>query len=501
MPNPGFLVRTYRRLDGSLRARLFVPTAVLSTTALMITVLTAGQLHGADLAAANRERAALFASLATEAVLARMAQFEHGDISAMLGELKGHRADVDSLAVITADGRVSATTRLSLRGTVPWTAQQLASHDPLPVPGGEGFVVLRRMTNEARCHACHEESLASVGFLEMRFSHAALHQAQRRLTASLIVSAIPALLLLLGVAWWLLGREAVRPIQRLVGAMQRAEQGGEGPLADEGRTDEIGTAARMFDSTMAALRASQAEVRKAWEQRIERADRFAMIGQMATGLAHEIKNPLAGLSGALELLAEDLAAHPQQSEVVAEMRHQVDRLATIMDGLLSFARPPKARPQPFDLNLALEKAFFLVGQQRRKTGVVITRDLAVGLPPVYADPGQMEQVFLNIGLNACEALHAHGGGRITVRSLVVGGEVVVHIADDGPGIPPEVRPNIFTPFFTTRANGTGLGLALSMRLITEHGGRLELRLPSRGRHRLHRHPAGPRGAERQRVDL
>ena len=104
-----------------------------------------------------------------------------------------------------------------------------------------------------------------------------------------------------------------------------------------------GVAARGFDATLAALRRSQAELEAFYRERMVRADRFAAVGEMATGLAHEIKNPLAGLSGALELLAEDLAKDPRHAEVVGEMRHQVQRLTHTMESLLSFARPPKAR--------------------------------------------------------------------------------------------------------------------------------------------------------------
>ncbi len=125
--------------------------------------------------------------------------------------------------------------------------------------------------------------------------------------------------------------------------MRRAESGDLTVRADEGRPDELGIAARGFDATLAALRRSQAELEAFYRERMVRADRFAAVGEIATGLAHEIKNPLAGLSGALELLAEDLAEDPRQAEIVGEMRHQVARLTHTMESLLSFARPARAQ--------------------------------------------------------------------------------------------------------------------------------------------------------------
>jgi signal transduction histidine kinase len=199
---------------------------------------------------------------------------------------------------------------------------------------------------------------------------------------------------------------------------------------------------------------------------------------MATGLAHEIKNPLAGLSGALELLAEDLSGNPRQADVVGEMRHQVSRLTNTMESLLSFARPPKAKLRDTDLNATIEKVLFLVRQQRRLAAVHVEPDLGE-VPHVLADPSQLEQVFLNICLNACQAM-GPAGGRLTIRSRDTDGRVTVDVEDTGPGIPDHVRPNLFKPFFTTKREGNGLGLAISARIVAEHGGNIGYRCPPGG---------------------
>jgi hypothetical protein len=261
--------------------------------------------------------------------------------------------------------------------------------------------------------------------------------------------------------------------------MRRAESGDLTVRADEGRPDELGVAARGFDATLAALRRSQAELEAFYRERMVRADRFAAVGEVATGLAHEIKNPLAGLSGALELLAEDLSQNPRQADVVGEMRHQVARLTHTMESLLSFARPPKARMRATDINATLEKVLFLVRQQRRWASVEVVPELDPKLPPVLADPGQLEQVFLNVCLNACQAMDPRGG-RLTVRSRLSEGRVAVDLEDTGPGIPEHVRPNLFKPFFTTNREGNGLGLAISARIVAEHGGHIGYRCPAGG---------------------
>jgi signal transduction histidine kinase len=202
------------------------------------------------------------------------------------------------------------------------------------------------------------------------------------------------------------------------------------------------------------------------------------VGELATGLAHEIKNPLAGLSGALEVLAEDLRGTQEQREVIFEMQHQVSRLARIMESLLNFARPPQALMRPTDLNATLQNVIFLVEQQRNRAPIEIRTELCPNLSPVMADSAQLEQVFLNLCLNGVQAIV--GGGTLTIRSKATEAGTTIEIEDSGPGIPPEIRPSVFRPFFTTKRNGSGLGLAISARIVADHGGHIDFQCPETG---------------------
>ena len=133
-----------------------------------------------------------------------------------------------------------------------------------------------------------------------------------------------------------------------------------------------------------------------------------------------------------------------------------------------------------DLNAVLENVLFLVRQQRNgKAAVQVERKSSPSLPPVQGDPALLEQVFLNVCLNACQAMNG-AGGTLTVSSFQRGERVVVEVADSGPGIPEHVRAHIFTPFFTTRHDGNGLGLAISARIVVEHGGQIDFACPPGG---------------------
>jgi signal transduction histidine kinase len=480
-----FLERVYHRLDSSIRARILFPTALLFAMTLAAMVAAAVHLYGADIERGRRERAEVFTRMIAGGLSNVMLAGRPHEVPVLLDALPGHGTDLVAASLLSPTGNVSASSSPRLLGTVPWRDLQRFEKGGdkatiIVAPGGNDteYAVIQPVLNNESCARCHGTQSRVNGWLDLRFTRVPVLQAQAQLAHTLSVSATAAFVVLMMIALWLLGREAVRPMQRLVAVMRRAEAGDLTVRADEGRPDELGIAARGFDATLAALRRSQAELEAFYRERMVRADRFAAVGEIATSLAHEIKNPLAGLSGALELLADDLAKDPRQSEVVSEMQHQVARLTHTMESLLSFARPAKAKLRSTDVNGSIEKVLFLIGQQSRGGPVSVVPQLDRTLPPVMADPFQLEQVFLNICLNACQAMK--GGGTLTVRSRNGDGNVIVEIEDTGPGIPSDLRAQVFKPFFTTKREGNGLGLAISARIVAEHGGHIGYRCPPDG---------------------
>jgi signal transduction histidine kinase len=480
--NTNFAVRVFRRLDGSLRARIILPTAVLFAATLGVMVAFSVTFYADDMERGQREKAEIFAGMVANGITTTMLQGKPEEVAAVLRVVAGHRPDLTSASLIRTSGEVVQSSKPGLVGQRPWGDGLAAIERPTVVGAPDGnaaeYAIVHPIANQEECAGCHGGSSQVNGWLDLRFNGKAVATQKVRLVHTLFTSAALALVCLLAITWWLIGREAISPLKRLVATMKRAEAGALAVRSDEGRADELGTAARGFDATLSALRRSQNELEAFYRERMVRADRFAAVGELATGLAHEIKNPLAGLSGALELLSDDLANSPRQAEVVTEMRHQVTRLTNTMESLLSFARPPKTKLRTTDVNGTLEKVLFLVRQQQRRAGIEIVQDLAPDLPPVLADPAQLEQVFLNVCLNACQAMA--GKGSLSIRTFGDEGRTVTEIADTGPGIPAEIRPHVFKPFFTTKREGNGLGLAISARILTEHGGHIGYRCPPDG---------------------
>jgi signal transduction histidine kinase len=474
--------RAYRQLDSSVRARVLVPTALLFALTLAAMVAAAVHFYGADMERGRQERAEIFAGMVASGVSNVMLSGQPREVATLLDALVAHGSDLMSASLIAPNGYISISTSPALLGRVPWSeVNRVEATTVVTAPGGNRreYAVLQPIVNSEACARCHGTQSHMNGWLDLRFTRAPVLSAQGQLAKTLSLSATAALVCLLIILLWLLGREAVSPLQRLVASMRRAEAGELTVRADEGRPDELGVAARGFDATLAALRRSQAELEAFYRERMVRADRFAAVGEIATGLAHEIKNPLAGLSGALELLAEDFAEQPRHAEVVGEMQHQVKRLTHTMESLLSFARPAKAKLRSTDVNGTMEKVLFLIRQQSRNGAIVLSTELVPSLPPVLADPSQLEQVFLNICLNACQAMNGTGGS-LTLRTRAGDGTVSVEIEDSGPGIPTDLRAQVFKPFFTTKREGNGLGLAISARIVAEHGGHIGYRCPPEG---------------------
>jgi signal transduction histidine kinase len=248
------------------------------------------------------------------------------------------------------------------------------------------------------------------------------------------------------------------------------------------RNDEIGDLGRNFNQMVVQLRESREEIERLHRTQMSRAEHLATLGELATGLAHEIRNPLAGIAGVIEIIGRDLPATSPARSVVKDVRQEIARINHIVTDLLQTARPHPPTVRKSDLNVTVEHAVMLGRQQALAKSVEITLLKDPTLPEVEHDSDQIHQVLLNLLLNALQAidlqasdLQASGqNGKITVTVKPQGSMAVVEVADNGRGIAPDHLPNIFRPFYTTKGDGTGLGLSLARRIVEDHHGRIDV---------------------------
>ncbi len=214
------------------------------------------------------------------------------------------------------------------------------------------------------------------------------------------------------------------------------------------------------------------------QSRLVDQERMAALGQMAAAVAHEIKNPLAGIRGGCEILIKGSGEGESRTELGEEMLYQVDRLNRSAHDLLAFARPKPIQPVPAQIHLILDRVLKMIAGDPKNKRILVDRRYDHELGHQLVDPEQMEQVFFNILLNACQAMNRNG--TITITTGNVDSHVLVSVRDSGPGIPEDVLSRIFQPFFTTRAKGTGLGLAIVHKIIQDHGGTIQATAPADG---------------------
>jgi signal transduction histidine kinase/FixJ family two-component response regulator len=216
------------------------------------------------------------------------------------------------------------------------------------------------------------------------------------------------------------------------------------------------------------------EQRREFEQRAQLASHLASVGELSAGVAHEINNPLTGVIGYAELLMqEDVPEHIKNDLEV--IRDGAKRVASIVKGLLTFARQTRPERTVVDINQVIEVCLRLRAYELETSNIKVVTNLAPDLPLTIADPGQLQQVFLNLLINAeMEMKLAHGKGKLIIKAEQLDNTIRISFKDDGPGIVKENLMRIFDPFFSTReiGKGTGLGLSICHGIVAEHGGRI-----------------------------
>ena len=238
------------------------------------------------------------------------------------------------------------------------------------------------------------------------------------------------------------------------------------------RNDEIGDLGRNFNHMTKQLRESRMEIETMHRTQMSRAEHLATLGELATGLAHEIRNPLAGIAGVIEIIGRDLPETSPARAMVKDVRLEINQINRILTDLLETARPHPPRMMRSNLNTTVEHAVMLARQQVISQPIKIEFEAAPDLAEVEHDSDQIHQVLLNLLLNAVQAIKGEGTVRVEIAQQ--GDCASVTVSDTGRGIPEEQLSQIFRPFYTTRGNGTGLGLSLARRIVEEHHGRIHV---------------------------
>ncbi|MGO9255489.1 MAG: cache domain-containing protein [Bryobacteraceae bacterium] len=329
--------------------------------------------------------------------------------------------------------------------------------------------------------------MLSVGVLESTYT-----AIRNQVILSFFGIATAGFLLILGITYYMI-HNITRPIGEMVTATHNIILGRFDQEVRSNSPGEIALLAESFNAMLKSLRQMRADLEEwgrtleekvkqrteelvAMQARVAQSERLASLGMLAAGVAHEVNNPLGGILALTVLTIEDMPKDDPNRENLAEVIRQTERCRDIVRGLLEFSRQSKANTEPVDLNKVLQDTLALVEKQALFFNISVVWNLDPHLPPVIADRSQFQQVFMNILMNAVQAMNERGTITIMTRHNRAGDSVEAAISDTGQGIPPEEIDRIFDPFFTTKesGHGTGLGLSIAYGIVTTHRGTISV---------------------------
>lgn len=452
-----------------------------SLGAALIVVAVVGVLAMNDLSAEegrikrdNTAKLSLMTKVIKNSLIALMLEGRGGDFQQFVETLIAE--DISAVRLYRPDGTVLSSSIPQEKGTKSEQGAIANQSRPDIISFEKNGHLLYSMRvpifNERPCQRCHGTEKEVMGVLDVEIIMDSYYRSIRdaRETTLFFMTMI---LLSLGIGLGLMTKFlVVKPLKGVMETIKSVEEGDLKARFVTDRRDEIGELGRSLNSMLSELNRARQEVETCHLESMQKVEKMATIGELASAIAHEIKNPLAGISGAIQVFAEDFPEKDPRRGIISEVLSEIERLDKAVRDLLSFARPPEPHRIKTFVMPVVERAIRLITPQAKKQGVDISTAAVDDICEVYTDPEQMQQVFLNIMLNALQSMP--GGGRITVTTYFRADsqEADVIISDTGHGISQADIKNIFKPFFTTKHMGTGLGLAISKTIAEKNGGRI-----------------------------
>jgi len=327
--------------------------------------------------------------------------------------------------------------------------------------------------NTEECYSCHDRKIRLNGVLEVNLEYSPAVSILKRNKIRGIIISFSALILLTFIILRLFEKLINRPLSRLKARMKELEAGDLKSKVPVVKADEIGGLALSFNSMISKLEKANRRIEELHAQRMEKAEHLASLGEIAAGLAHEIKNPIAGIKGALEIIYKKADAANTNREVYKEMLVQIDRIHQIIQDLMLYAKPKELNIRPVSLSDNIENAIRLAKLQIKNKKIEFEFQNSEKILPVFLDGDKIQEVILNLMLNSIAAIETKGKISVELSSQDEK-SLRITVKDDGKGIREDQLSQIFLPFFTTKSEGTGLGLSICKKTISAHDGSIDV---------------------------
>ncbi len=444
------------------------------------------------LIAAQKEKAVLLSDTIKQSIMLLMLEKRWKELQKLAEDLSRDNPELKEVRIFhPLDGRIIISNEIEDVGKKiykkDWERFVRQEENPFVIEKADKIFATRvsSIKNTPACYKCHPPEQKILGVLDVEVSLAGAYQSIKesayKHVAGLIIGFV-----LISLIFFVGGERLINtPMRELTAVMKKAESGDLSVRIEETRKDEFGYLSGAFNNMIDTLESAKKEIERCHMQQMERAAKLASLGEIISGIAHEIKNPLAGISCAVQVFNSELSEDDSRKPVITEVLNQVNRLDRIVKDLLSYAKPKPLMFVPSKIHEVLEKTLFFVYPEAKKRHIAIDNQVGKEIPKILMDPDQIQQVFLNITINAIQSMP--NGGILTIsasrknyqevedkinKTIQCDKVLAVKIQDTGKGISSEDLPYIFEPFFTNKTKGTGLGLSISRKIVQEHGGEI-----------------------------
>jgi signal transduction histidine kinase len=470
----------------SLASKVILITSLVLIIAISFIAWWEIRIHEDSIKRQTYEKTKIISEFIEKNVISAMERDRHFEIHRILKNFT-YRG-IWKIDVFKPDGTIMASTRDDeLNNKVPdvefFLKNQYFIRDEVS-QNSEGTIERERIyyfnstiLNKPACSRCHPAYEKIIGVLTVANSLKDMDQEIFRVKVDAVILSILTIVSLSLVLGLLFLKFVETPITKLTNTMRQVEEGNLNARAEITGKNEMGRLAENLNTMIDKLGAAKKESEKYHQVLVQRADRMASIGELASGMAHEIRNPLAGIQGAIQILADDFPKEDNRRQITDEIQKQIHKLERLVKDLLNYAKPALPNTLLTDVNELIDKVLsFFMTQRGRSSNFHIQKNFSSPIPKIMIDPNSMEQAFLNIMLNAQKAMPKGGTFTVSTRWIPRGnngkGEVQILFEDTGVGIPKDNLHRIFNPFFSTRSDGTGLGLSITKNILEQHGGNI-----------------------------
>lgn len=419
-----------------------------------------------------KENVTLLTSIIENAITSPMIEGKVELVQRIISNIP-HNTDIISFKVISNDGKILSASspqeigreaNIKLKESIAETAQKgipIFSFQKVPV-----FLQVKPIKNEPRCFGCHSSSNRVNGFLAIQVDYKKAQSLLKANIEKVLIVFGASLLFMVFLITIILDRLVNKPVLAILEKMKEVEKGNLKIRINTRGKDEIAILGRGFNGMVEKLEKSIKEREKVHNEDLKKAEHFATIGELAAGLAHEIKNPLTGIKGAIEVLMEE--ENGKNREILSEILNQINRMSDVIQNFLSYARPKEPVFTMANIQKIIEDSITISKYYAIGKSIDIESICPSNIQHQYLDPDQIQAVIVNLLINSIDSIE--NKGKIEIRVCPRENGMEIRVKDNGKGIKEEILPFIFKPFFTTKPKGSGLGLSISKRLIETHKG-------------------------------